>query len=187
MMSVSSCWIMASSYQILFPESPSLGLKHERKCEICRTVILSFLSEPSAARSAKPGSARGIQGGLKRRCGPPSSRSKSSPHLPFSLRCSFYSSRASWCEKHQAACFSCTHGGRKPACFMGTFTFLTFTVIWTKLWKHWTELFCCLIWGTSLNLWLKADPVQNATVPTKYLKSPNQPVQLSTCEACIAK
>lgn len=57
---------------ILGLQAPSFGLRHGRKCEICPTLTLSFLTRPRAAHEAKPGSERGIQEGLKGSCGPPS-------------------------------------------------------------------------------------------------------------------
>lgn len=53
-------------------QAPYFGLRHGRKCEICPTLTLSFLSRPRAAHQAKPGSERGILEGLMGRCGPPS-------------------------------------------------------------------------------------------------------------------
>lgn len=57
---------------ILALQAPSFGPKHGRKCEICPTLTLSFLTRPRAAHEAKPGSERGILEGLKGSCGPPS-------------------------------------------------------------------------------------------------------------------
>lgn len=53
-------------------QAPSFGLRHGRKCEICPTLTLSFLTWPRAVHEAKPGSERRILEGLKGSCGPPS-------------------------------------------------------------------------------------------------------------------
>lgn len=67
----SSCGREYFQLHILNLQAPSFGLRHGRKCEICPTLTLSFLTRPRAAHKAKPSSERGIPEGLKASCRPP--------------------------------------------------------------------------------------------------------------------
>ncbi len=51
--------------RILGLQAPSFGLGHGRKCEICPTLTLSFLTRPRAAHEAKPRLWERDPGGIK--------------------------------------------------------------------------------------------------------------------------